>query len=391
MKSVLFHNPSNSGGGHFVKQVELMESLATSGVETYFVSPTDFKGTEAIHHLPDSRPTLDLESGVLGHLFAVLWYLFIIRPDQFVPFNILGGFVGGIVGIVTHTETILFVRGDLYRGRALTGEPRYRIIKRGITMIEWMAFRMIDRIVFISEQNRKMMLDRTGLNKNDIDSVVLYNNVLTDRVNTQIDSGERELSGNPVIGFAGEFPADGCKGVADLIDAAAILLREHPNLELYLLGRGDGREALEQRARRRGIEDHVHVPGWVNDPIQYIMSFDLYVLPSYHEGLGNSLLEALACETPIAGSDVGGIPEVVYDRKYVFEPGDPIGLASVVSTIFESSESYEEAVANCRDRREVFDFSWAQAASKIVSNSETPERDRIPSAPIPNQLGDDYI
>ena len=188
-----------------------MKSFVKVGVSTYFVSPPGFGAVEEINHRPDNIIPVTGELGLLGYLLSLLYHLLIIRPDRFVPFNIFGGFIGGIVSIFTNTQTVLFVRGDFYRGRAINGGLRTKIIKEFITCIEWVTFRFVDHIVFISEHNRLMMVQRTQLDESKTETTVLYNNILTQRVSKQLNSTGKPLEGSPAIGFAGEFPSGGEK------------------------------------------------------------------------------------------------------------------------------------------------------------------------------------
>lgn len=381
--SALFHNVCNSGGGHYIKQLELMRYLAQEGTEVTYVSPSGFDGCKDINHVPDWQ--LDFPGmSYATHLFSVLVVALLRSPDRFVPFTLFGGFVGAIVSLLRPgTQTVLFVRGDLFTGRALAGQRKYRLLKRFSVGVEWVTFRFVDRIVFISEQNREMMLERTGLTKDSVDSVVLYNNVYTDRVRKQLDEAPEALDGDPVLGFAGGFPTDSGKGIRYLIEAVAILSERFPEVQLYLLGDGGNVPQLKSIARRYGVGNHVHFTGWVEQPIPYLRAFDLFVLPSLHEGLGNALLESLAAGTPVVGSDVGGIPEVVGDEDYVFQPRSAEAIADTVTRVVEREEAYERARRNCRRQREVFDFEWAEAAASLVSSSEQVPPARIPAGYTP--------
>ena len=118
-------------------------------------------------------------------------------------------------------------------------------------------------------------------------------------------------------------------------------------------------------------------------------AFDLFVLPSLHEGLGNSLLEALAANTPVVGSDVGGIPEVVGREEYLFEPSDADAIADAVRSVFESEESYQQAEEACRQRREQFDFDWTTEAIRLIETTDGPSPERVPGVDVDVELGRD--
>lgn len=382
--SALFHNPRNDGGGHYIKQLELMSHLSEAGVNVTFVSPPGFDSDTDLTHVPH----YGVGPGSLGyffHLLSVLVALFQRRHSQFVPFTLYGGFIGGIAAALpTRTRTVLFIRGDLVRGMAQADHPKYKILKPVTVGVEWLTFRLVDRVVFISERNRNRMLQRTGLSKTDVDSTVLYNDVYTDRVREQLDREPVNLDGWPVLGFAGGFPTDEGKGLQYLIAAVDDLVETYPDVSLYLLGEGPNEAALREYTAEMGVTDHVHFTGWVDEPLRYMQSFDLFVLPSLHEGLGNSLLEALAAGTPIVGSDVGGIPEVVGDDGYVFKPRSTAAIVKIIKAMFNSEEQYEAAMSHCRQRREMFDFNWAEAATRLISAPPDTAPDRVPPLEIPS-------
>jgi glycosyltransferase involved in cell wall biosynthesis len=103
------------------------------------------------------------------------------------------------------------------------------------------------------------------------------------------------------------------KGQRYLIDAARQVVQELPDARLVILGEGDLREPLERQVRDARLEKHVLMPGFRRDVIGCIKHFDLFAMSSITEGLGTSLLDAMACGRAIVATDVGGIPEVVAD------------------------------------------------------------------------------
>jgi glycosyltransferase involved in cell wall biosynthesis len=114
----------------------------------------------------------------------------------------------------------------------------------------------------------------------------------------------------PVIGIVARL--DQLKGHDDLLDAMPRLLEKHPDAYYLFVGDGYHREALEQRAN-----DHVIFAGLVG-PKQVpslLRAMDIMALPSYQEGQGRTLVEALLCGCAIVGYDVGGIGAVCIDGQ----------------------------------------------------------------------------
>jgi L-malate glycosyltransferase len=101
------------------------------------------------------------------------------------------------------------------------------------------------------------------------------------------------------------------KGHADLIRAAAGIIQEFPNTKFVLIGDGAERPKLEDMAVRMGLGDTILFLGARKDVPSLLASSDLFVLPSWAEGLPNSVLEAMASGLPIVATRVGGIPELI--------------------------------------------------------------------------------
>ena len=103
------------------------------------------------------------------------------------------------------------------------------------------------------------------------------------------------------------------KGQRHLIEAAHLVVQEIPDARFVILGEGELREHLERQVREHHLEKHVLLPGFRTDVLGCIKGFDLFAMSSVTEGLGTSLLDAMACERPIVATQAGGIPEIVED------------------------------------------------------------------------------
>ena len=134
----------------------------------------------------------------------------------------------------------------------------------------------------------------------------------------------------PLAGAVGALV--GHKGHRYLIEAAAQVVREVPDARFVILGEGDLRASLEKQIAELHLEKHVILGGFRPDVLSLLKGFDIFLMPSVTEGLGTSLLDAMACAKPIIASRVGGIPEVVVDGKtgILVPPKDPDRLAQAI-------------------------------------------------------------
>lgn len=127
-----------------------------------------------------------------------------------------------------------------------------------------------------------------------------------------------------------------------LIDAFALLRRNHSNIRLRLLGSGPLEQKLRDQAVHHGLGDSVEFCGFSHDVSGFLAGLDVFVLASLSEALPLSLLEAIASGLPVVATKVGGVPRIVHntDSGWLCEPQD---TASLVAAL-------ESAIA-CPDRK----------------------------------------
>ena len=147
-------------------------------------------------------------------------------------------------------------------------------------------------------------------------------------------------SARPIrLGFVGSL-AQLYKGPDTLLHAASLCLRQGIALEVSLVGDGRYRAAMEDLARRLGLDKHARFLGRLL-PGQAVYDFldkiDLFVMPSRTEGMPRALLEAMARGCPCIGSAVGGIPELLSADDMV-PPDDPAALAAKIAEVARDPE-----------------------------------------------------
>jgi L-malate glycosyltransferase len=136
--------------------------------------------------------------------------------------------------------------------------------------------------------------------------------------------------GAPVVGNVAALVPH--KGQRHLIEAARLVVQEIPDARFVILGEGELREQLERQIQEHHLEKHVLLPGFRTDVLGCIKGFDVFAMSSVTEGLGTSLLDAMACARPIVATRAGGIPEIVEDgvNGLLVPPRDHAELARVI-------------------------------------------------------------
>lgn len=136
------------------------------------------------------------------------------------------------------------------------------------------------------------------------------------------------------------------KGVFHLINVLPAVLREYPTTELIVIGFGPEKDELKHVAKITGLQGHVSFEGLVfHETLRFYYNLaDVLVLPSYTEGTPNVLLEAMACNTPSIGTNVGGIPDILSDGGgLIVPPRDDVRLLDAIKKVlageFEINQS----------------------------------------------------
>jgi glycosyltransferase involved in cell wall biosynthesis len=158
------------------------------------------------------------------------------------------------------------------------------------------------------------------------------------------------------------------KGLDVAIDALALVREEHPDARLVVLGEGPLREELAERARTRGIEDAVSLPGRVGDVAWWLRRADVIVHPARWEGFGLALLEAMLCARPIVASRVSSIPEIVVDgvTGLLVAPDDAATLASAVTALL-ADPARARSFGEAGHARALAEFSVARMAERTIA------------------------
>jgi glycosyltransferase involved in cell wall biosynthesis len=152
----------------------------------------------------------------------------------------------------------------------------------------------------------------------------------------------------PVIACVARLTAD--KGHRDLIAGLPALASCFPAVSLLLAGEGPLRETLAKQAANLGVGERVLFLGHVADVRSVLAAADVFVLPSYREGLPNAVLEAMAMGVPVVATDTDGTAEAVLDGETgcLVPPGDPEALARAVTRILEDDSAREALLRGAR-------------------------------------------
>ncbi|MFH1856214.1 MAG: glycosyltransferase family 4 protein [Candidatus Omnitrophota bacterium] len=134
------------------------------------------------------------------------------------------------------------------------------------------------------------------------------------------------------------------KGHRFLIAAAKELLELNKNMLFVVVGDGPEKEHLSGMAKELEIEKKVIFLNSIFDTAPVLKAFNVFVMPSIQEGLGLSILEAMASGLPVVASDVGGIYSLIKDgvNGFLVPPQNPSAISEAVWNIFKKPELAKE-------------------------------------------------
>jgi glycosyltransferase involved in cell wall biosynthesis len=132
-------------------------------------------------------------------------------------------------------------------------------------------------------------------------------------------------------------------------------------------GKGWMTESIFEQVKRSGLEGRVHFPGFVDDadlPALYSAA-DLFAYVSLYEGFGLPLLEAMACGTPVIGSNTSSLPEVMGEAGLQVDPHSVDDIARALQQMIERPELRERSIGLGQERAKL--FTWDKAAREVLA------------------------
>jgi glycosyltransferase involved in cell wall biosynthesis len=219
-----------------------------------------------------------------------------------------GNFLAALVGRLARTPVTLVSKRSL---------DRYGRLDRRLAA--WLSNQLADKVTVNAAAVR--------------DVVVEHERCTPSRIPAPPAPADDPRGNGPLVGMVGRLSWK--KGYPIALEAAALLRERIPGLRFDIVGDGEQRAELEQRARALGLDGTVRFLGQRRDVADLMRTFDCYVLSSVIEGMPNALLEAMALGRPVVTTSAGGSAEIVVDGSsgLVVPPNDARALADAVERV----------------------------------------------------------
>lgn len=360
--------PSLAVGGAEKVAVELANGLALEG---WTVRLLAMSATGPLVGMIDPRVELvDLGSASFRNLIPALARHFNERKPALILTTLYGVGLATMAAriVAKHKPRIIIGAHNSFRSKV--SRPDNRKDKYLLAPLSRLLFPHADGFIAVSrgvgdELQAMLKLDHTKVR-------VIYNPV----VSTQLLAQAREPLQHPWLGkpatrafktllWTGRMIEQ--KGLDTLLESFALVV-EARDCRLILVGDGPVRGSLEALAESLGIAERIDFVGFDNKPLRYMARADLFVLSSRWEGLGNVLIEAMACGCPVVSTDCDfGPAEILDGERYglLAEVDNPQSLAEAIDRALEFDIPSRSDEASLKARS--LDFTIGRAVEQYAT------------------------
>ena len=251
---------------------------------------------------------------------------------------------GTIAGLLANVKTMIHTD----HARIFPDKFRYMFA-------EWVVSHFHYRVVGCSEHTTNNLRHYEKISRKKL--ITIDNGIDESRFDVQVDAAILKKSlgikkSGLIVGLASRLSAE--KGVDSLVKAMPQILASFADATLLVAGEGDELENLEEQTRELGLENDIVFCGVRKDIPQLLQIIDVYVLPSYSEGLPMALLEAMASRKAIVATNVGGMPNAITNGECgeIVPPHDPSTLADAIVSLLHDQDRRIEYGRAARERFE---------------------------------------
>lgn len=239
---------------------------------------------------------------------------------------------------VLRRKVMLALAGYLER----EGKAKQDILYKPLALAKEINCALSDKIVVYSER----LVKEWGLEKYRNKILISHGHFLDfSKFKIQKPLSKRDN----LIGYIGRLSQE--KGILNFMKAIPELFHRRGDVSFLIGGDGQLRTKVDQYLSGQNLSSKVNFVGWIpHDELpKYLDDLNLLVLPSYTEGLPNTMLEAMACGTPVLATPVGAIPDVIKDGEtgFIMEDNSPGCIVKNVIRVLNSPD-LERITENAR-------------------------------------------
>ncbi len=220
------------------------------------------------------------------------------------------------------------------------------------------------KVVVVSKSLLNELMNQSIIFQRNMTAII--NGVDVSRIDSSIKQSRQQWFFTPdikVLGIISRVSA--IKNHKLLLRALKWLIEMEQNIKLVIVGDGPEKKSLEHLSQELGIQEAVMFAGERLDATGFFSLFDIFVLPSLSEGISMTILEAMASNTPVIASNVGGNNELITHgvNGFLFESEDLDGLVQIILQVLQHPEDARNAAQKSREKVEC-EYSFERMVSQ---------------------------
>ena len=284
--------------------------------------------------------------------FLALIKIFLKEKPDVVHLNSskIGGLGSLAARICFVPKTIFTIHGWAFN------EDRSPLSKLIIKILYFITILFSDKAIAVSNQIKeqaktiplyKIIFGKIFVVKNSVEKIdFIEKNMARDFIFQKI--GLNNSDNKKIVGTICELHP--IKGLSGLINA----FKKNDDAKLIIVGSGELENDLKKQISDLGLQNKVFLTGFIEEAPKYLKAFDVFILNSFSEAMALVILEAGQGEVPVIATKVGGIPEIIEDRKtgLLIEPGNEATVAEAIKYMIENKTFATEVVSNLKHKVE---------------------------------------
>ena len=236
------------------------------------------------------------------------------KPDILHVNSSKAGGIGAFAGRLLQVPRIIFTLHGL-----ASNEDRPLWQKKILIFFHWFTIvlshmtiavsqKIKNEVVFLPFIHKKITTIHNGVKEHDLQQKESARQALSLHNKTLIN-----LQDQFWVGSVAELHKT--KGLSYAIEAMRILAKTAPHIKYVVIGEGEERKHLESLIQKYQLQNNVFLLGFIENASKYLPAFDIFLLSSISEALGYAILEAGHAHLPVIATSVGGIPEIILNKK----------------------------------------------------------------------------
>ncbi|MEI8201412.1 MAG: glycosyltransferase family 4 protein [Bacteroidota bacterium] len=216
------------------------------------------------------------------------------------------------------------------------------------------VFKHTDQILVLCNEWKNQLMDKYG-----IDNATFLPNPIPNIPQEVVKETEAKSNKCFQILFIGFLIKT--KGIIEIIELATLLKKNKVNAKIIIAGKGLLHDFIITEIENKELSEYLEYFGWANEVSKttLYLNSDLFLLPSYKEGMPITILEAMTYGLPIISTNIAGIPDEVVHAKngFLYQPGDVSGFYNGITTLINNKELRVEMRKESLKKVKSFDSS----------------------------------